>query len=183
MCVCFLNFTALEHPKVVALGEFGLDDFWANGNDYHFVNQQQVFRQQLKLALEAKKPMVLHIRGMNSLAAAKYLLEYENVPRDWPIHMHAFTNSWTECKIWADEWSGMKFGLVSDHFDPDIVRYLPLDRILLETDAPYFFPKKLKGKSVVTIPGDVWYVANQVAHFKSVKVKEVLQGRNGFEYY
>ena len=52
------------------------------------------------------------------------ILEYENVPKDWPIHMHAFTNSWAICQEWAETYSGMKFGLISDHFDPDIVRYV-----------------------------------------------------------
>ena len=67
-------FTALKHPKVVALGEFGLDDGWAKNDDTKFAIQQRIFKQQISLAIEAKKPMVLHIRGFNALAAAKYIL-------------------------------------------------------------------------------------------------------------
>ena len=67
----------------------------------------------------------------------------------------------------------MKFGVVSDNFDPEIVRGLPLSRILLETDAPYFRPSVLDGNGK-SLPGHVWFVANQVAYFKKVSVETVL---------
>ena len=56
------------------MGEFGLDDGWAKNDDNKFAIQQRIFKQQVSLAIEAKKPMVLHIRGFNALAAAKYIL-------------------------------------------------------------------------------------------------------------
>ena len=60
-------FLALKHPKVVAIGEFGLDDGWCNDSKNEFANQERVFRRQIKLALKTEKPMVLHLRGPNSL--------------------------------------------------------------------------------------------------------------------
>ena len=100
----------------------------------------------------------------------------------------------------------MKFGVVSDNFDPELVRGLPLGKILLETDAPYFRPKvldEIRSKRTGThkkfsiqkfwseltqiyfdlgettlhesLPGHVWFVANQVAYFKNVSVETVLK--------
>ena len=64
----FFNFfLALKHPKVVAIGEFGLDDIWCKDSKTVFANQEKVFKQHIKLALKTKKPMVLHLRGPNSL--------------------------------------------------------------------------------------------------------------------
>ena len=87
-----LFYLALKHPKVVALGEIGLDDKWTNDSEVVFLRQQEVFRAQVKLALKAQKPMVFHIRGRNATYVAKEILEDENVPNTWPIHMHAFTD-------------------------------------------------------------------------------------------
>lgn len=69
----------------------------------------------------------------------------------------------------------MKFGVVSDNFDPELVRGLPLSRIMLETDAPYFRPSVLDKTSALCFPGHVWFVANQVAYFKKVSVETVLK--------
>ena len=231
-------FLALKHPKVVAIGEFGLDDGWCNDSKNEFANQERVFRRQIKLALKTEKPMVLHLRGPNSLgkllswnniycciqqvgapnwlptliqnpwiicvfqnmddtpvepsmfgtpeyitlllrlfwkifyfcfhfflAVAKEVLE-SMVHKNWPIHMHGFTNSWEICQPWATDWPNMKFGLLSDKFDPEIIRNLPINRILLETDAPYFLPLRLRNnvqeKINISFPSDVWYVANQI---------------------
>ena len=55
--------------------------------------------------------------------------------------IHLFLIS--DCKDWVQKWPNMKFGVVSDNFDPKLVRGLPLSRILLETDAPYFRPSVL----------------------------------------
>jgi Tat protein secretion system quality control protein TatD with DNase activity len=65
---------AMKHPRVVALGEFGLDDGWADGNDYVFYKQQEIFRRHFILALKLNKPVVLHIRGPNSMLAARYIM-------------------------------------------------------------------------------------------------------------
>ena len=66
----------------------------------------------------------------------------------------------------------MKFGLISDNFDPEIIRNLPMNRILLETDAPYFLPLRLRNngqeKINISFPSDVWYVANQIGMYVSV---------------
>ena len=81
-------FQALKHPKVVAIGEFGLDDSWCKDSKTVFANQERIFKQHIKLALKTEKPMVLHLRGPNSLALAKEVLE-SMVPNNWPIHQRS----------------------------------------------------------------------------------------------
>ena len=67
----------------------------------------------------------------------------------------------------------MKFGFTSDSFYEDVVKNLPLSKILLETDGPYFLPKKVE-EIRPSLPSDVWFVAQQVAYFKNVDVTDVL---------
>ena len=59
----------MKHPKVVAIGEFGLDN-----TKPKFEQQEKVFKQHIKLALKTKKPMVLHIRGSNALGNIQAIL-------------------------------------------------------------------------------------------------------------
>ena len=106
-----------------------------------FDTQKEVFKKQIELAMEVKKPLVFHIRGSNSTMVARTIMRDMNLPKDWPIHMHCFTNSWEDCQKWSHEWTKMKFGFTPDSFVAEVVQNLPLNRILLETDAPFFFPK------------------------------------------
>ena len=163
---------SMEHPKVVALGEFGLDEKWAE-RGILMDTQKDVFRSQVQMALKVNKPMVLHLRGYGALDSAKYILEEENVPKNWPIHLHAFTYSIDICKEWAEEYTSMKFGLVSENFDPEIVKNMPLNRLLLETDSPYFYPKELGNKGI-SIPNYISFVAKEIAHYKGIETYDVL---------
>ena len=67
----------------------------------------------------------------------------------------------------------MKFGFTPESFYEDTVKNLPLSKILLETDGPYFLPKKIETKRP-SLPSDVWFIAQQVAYFKNVTVTDVL---------
>lgn len=133
--------------------------------------------------MKTKKPLILHIRGLNAAHAAMVIMSDVGLPADWPIHMHAFTDSWQECEAFSEKWTGMKFGLVSDHFDHEIAENLSMDKIILETDSPYFLPNKMRqyfnGRNWESrrpsLPGDVWFVAQQVAYFRKMTVEEVLQ--------
>ena len=59
------------------------------------------------------------------------------VPFFWPIHLHCFNEGWETCQKWMQTYPNMKFGFVLPYLD-DVVTRIPLDRLLLETDAPYF---------------------------------------------
>jgi Tat protein secretion system quality control protein TatD with DNase activity len=66
-----------------------------------------------------------------------------NVPKNWPIHLHRFTDSWADCQDLINEWSEMKFGLCPDFFVADVAENIPLDKLLLETDSPFIIPSKV----------------------------------------
>ena len=85
----------------------------------------------------------MHIRGTQSSKLAKDIMRKVNLPNNWRIHMHCFTDTWKQCQEWADEWPGMKFGFTSDSFFAEVIENLSTSKILLETDAPYFLPEKV----------------------------------------
>ena len=93
--------------------------------------------------MEKKKPIVMHLRGPKAFSTANEIMLVVGLPKDWSIHMHCFKGSWSECQNWANVWTGMKFGFTSDSFPGEVIKNLPLDKILLETDAPYFLPEKV----------------------------------------
>ena len=146
--------------KIVALGECGLD--YSRKNTISKYQQKKVFTDQLKIAMKYKLPLVLHIRdaeadGYDVLAAA-------GVPSDWPIHRHCFTGGWDEASLWLERYPTSKIGITGIVTNErvatvrEVVRKTPLDRILLETDAPYFLPARLDRKKLpggCSLPGHV----------------------------
>jgi TatD DNase family protein len=160
--------------RLVAIGECGLD--YSKNNDVPHQRQIRVFREQVELALRLHLPLVLHIRdaeeeGLEVLRAA-------GLPPHWPVHRHCFTGDWSTAAAWLELYPGSRLGVTAAVTHPnrraihDWVRQAPLDRILLETDAPYFTPWT-KGRNSA-LPGDVAHVAGQVAALKGVSIQEVL---------
>ncbi len=76
-----------------------------------------------------------------------------NVPQDWPIHVHCFNETWKVCQRWLSTYSGCKIGLTMMVTFQDagnlheVAKKIPLDRLLLETDSPYFMPDKVCGST------------------------------------
>ncbi|XP_049894483.1 putative deoxyribonuclease TATDN2 [Epinephelus moara] len=136
---------AMQHPKAVAFGEIGLD--YSHKNSTDTPKQKEVLERQLRLAVGMKKPLVIHCRD-----ADDDLLEIMKkcVPRDYKIHRHCFTNSYPVIEPFLTEFPNLYVGftaLITYHKATearDAVRRIPLDRIVLETDAPYFLPRQVK---------------------------------------
>ncbi|KAK3557524.1 hypothetical protein QTP70_028482 [Hemibagrus guttatus] len=135
---------AMRHPKTVAFGEIGLD--YSHKNSTNHNKQKKVFERQLRLAVSLGKPLVIHCRN-----ADDDLLDIMKkcVPRDYKIHRHCFTNSYSVIEPFLSEFPNLCVGFTALVTNPnavearDAVRKIPLDRILLETDAPYFRPKQV----------------------------------------
>ena len=171
--------------KVVALGECGLD--YSRKNTINKDLQKKVFTDQLKIAMQFKLPLVLHIRDAE--ADGYEVLEAAGVPKDWPIHRHCFTDGWEEASLWLKRYPASKIGITGIvtyqgiftngvRKVKEVVRNIPLDRILLETDAPYFLPAKVNRSSYpwsCSLPGHVVHVAAQVAAIKEVSLRTVLE--------
>jgi len=160
----------LRHPKVVALGEIGLD--------YHYNfsprdAQKRVFIEQMTIAQEARVPIVIHTREAWDDTFA--LLEEYWKPTGLGGIMHCFTGSPVEVERTLSLGFHLAFGGVVTY--PKAVevhesaRIAPLDKILLETDAPYLAPIPKRGKR--NEPSYVVRTAERIAELRSTTLEEI----------
>jgi len=133
----------LEQPEVVAIGECGLD---FNRDFSPRAIQQQVFAEQLQLAARSTKPVYLHQR--DAFDTQLSMLKEHGIAHGVT---HCFTGDTVQLKAWLD--LGLYIGITGwlcDERRGDALRqalhYIPLDRLLLETDAPYLLPRDLTPK-------------------------------------
>ena len=160
-----------RHPKAVAVGEIGLDYYW--DKEKHEL-QKYWFRRQMDLAGELELPIIVHSRE----AAADTLEEVKkaHTPRlRGVIHCFSYTPELAEEYVNMGYYIGIG-GVVTFKNArklKEVVKILPLDRILLETDCPYLAPEPNRGKrnSSLNLP----YVAQAVADLKGLKVEEVIR--------
>ncbi|CAB1457333.1 unnamed protein product [Pleuronectes platessa] len=135
---------AMRHPKAVAFGEMGLD--YSHKNSTNTSTQKEVFERQLRLAVAMKKPLVIHCRDADD---DLLVIMKKCVPREHKIHRHCFTNSYPVIEPFLTEFPNLYVGFTalitysSATEARSAVRRIPLDRIVLETDAPYFLPRQV----------------------------------------
>jgi TatD DNase family protein len=160
----------LEHPKVQVLGEIGLDYYW---KPYDARLQAEVFVQQMEIAKAARKPISIHTR--DAWADTIELLRSHWAPTGLPCIMHCFTGSPAEAKQALGLGFYLSFsGVVTYPKATDVhdsSKYAPLDRILVETDAPYLSPVPFRGKR--NEPSYVTYTANRVAELRDMDPEEL----------
>jgi TatD DNase family protein len=160
----------LKHPKVVALGEIGLD--------YHYDHsprevQREVFVEQMLIAGEAGKPIVIHTREAWEDTIA--LLETYWRPRGLGGIMHCFSGGPDQAALCLDLGFHLSFGgIVTFPKAADVqeaARQTPADRILIETDAPYLAPVPYRGKR--NEPAFVAETARKLAELRGVTPEEI----------
>lgn len=165
-----------RHPRVVAIGECGLDYYRITNHESGIKERQkEIFRQQIELAEEAGKPLVIHCRDafadlIKILSASRYSL----TPHGNGV-IHFFSGSRKEAQKLLDLGFFLGFGGVitfTDGYD-DIIRYVPLDCILLETDAPYVAPEPYRGRR--NEPSYVLEVAKRIAALKEIEYDGVAE--------
>ncbi len=134
----------LSHPKVVAIGEIGLDYHWGVPAE----TQAPVFRQQLRMAAAAGVPVIIHTRDAwdDTLAVLR-----EELSSSGPACiMHCFTGDVRQAEVCLELGCYLAFGGVATFPKSDAIReaarLTPLDRLLLETDSPYLAPVPHRGK-------------------------------------
>lgn len=162
--------TFAENPKVVAIGEIGLDYYWEKDSDRRIL-QQKIFREQINLAKELNLPVCVHDREAHG-DTLKILKEEAKGLRGV---CHCFSGSYEM----ATELFKLGFYIGVDGpitFKnaaklPEILEKSPKDRILLETDCPYLTPAPFRGKR--NEPGNIPYIAQKVAEIWKVDVEEV----------
>lgn len=158
-----------DHPKVVAIGETGLDYFRLTG-DMEW--QRTRFRNHIRAAIASDKPLIIHTR--NAAEDTLRILHEENAQQVGGV-MHCFTESWDVAKKAIELGFYISFsGIVTFKNAAAIkavAQQVPLNRILVETDSPYLAPIPYRGK--INQPSYVKYVAEELAKLRGISLEEV----------
>ena len=170
-----------QSPKVVAIGETGLDYFHGKG-DLEW--QRERFRRHIRAARESGKPLIIHSRDAKE--------DTLSIMREERAHeiggvMHCFTEDWemAEQAMALDFYISFSGIVTFRNADPlrEVARRTPFDRLLVETDAPYLTPVPYRGKS--NQPAYVRYVAEHIAEIRGVGLETIAQAttRNFFKLF
>lgn len=170
-----------RHPKVVAIGETGLDYYRVEG-DLEW--QRQRFRTHIRAARECHKPLVIHTReaGEDTLR----ILTEEGASEVGGV-MHCFTETWDFARAAMDMNFCISFsGIVTfknAQALKEVAKRVPLERMLIETDSPYLAPVPHRGKT--NQPAYVVHVAEEIARLRGIPVEEIAQAtsRNFFRLF
>ena len=160
----------LQMPGVVALGEVGLDYYW---DESPRAIQKEVFSRQVEVAHELKKPVDIHTRA--AFGDCYAILKNSNLEYGAVLHSFNGDVSWLNKFLALNVYFSYS-GVVSFTKAVEVheaARKTPLDRLLVETDAPYLTPKPYRGKQ--NEPGNVYYVAKAIAKLKGISLNEVAQ--------
>lgn len=158
-----------DHPKVVAIGETGLDYFRLTG-DLEW--QRERFRTHIRAGIEAGKPLVIHTRS--SAEDTIRIMREENAQHIGGV-MHCFTET-LEVALQAIElgfyisFSGIVTFKNAVQLK-EVAKHVPLERVLVETDSPYLAPIPFRGKP--NQPAYVKYVAEEVARLRNISLEEL----------
>jgi TatD DNase family protein len=161
----------LAHSKVRAIGEIGLDYHWGVPKEA----QVPVFNEQLSLAATKRMPVVIHTR--DAWNDTLEILRSEWVPTGLPCVMHCFTGDDRQARECLDLGLYLAFGGVTTFPKSanirEAARITPLDRLLLETDAPYLAPVPHRSKR--NEPAFVAYTAELIADLRGMAVNELAE--------
>lgn len=158
------------HPKVVAIGECGLDYYRLDAGTARI--QQEVLAQHLDLAQEVGKPVTIHCRDAFADLVALLEARRSSLPAR-PGTVHFFTGTQEDARRLLDLGFFLQFGgvITFARMYEDLVRYVPLERIITETDAPYVAPVPYRGRR--NEPAYVTEVAKKVAVLKEASLDAV----------
>ncbi|MCX8145507.1 MAG: TatD family hydrolase [Azovibrio sp.] len=159
------------HPKVIAIGETGLDYYWHKNRPEW---QRQRFRTHIRAAIAVGKPLIIHTRDAADDTLA--ILEEEGAERVGGI-MHCFTEAWpVAARALALGFHISFSGIVTFRNAQqvkEVASRVPLERLLVETDAPYLAPVPYRGKT--NQPAYVRHVAEAIAHLRGLPLNTVAQ--------
>lgn len=153
-----------DDPRIVAIGETGLDYYRIDGpTDW----QQDRFRRHIRAAKATRRPLIIHTRDA---AADTLRIMKEEGAEDIGGVMHCFTESWDVARAALDmnfyiSLSGIVTFRNADSLR-EVARQVPIDRLLVETDAPYLAPVPMRGKP--NEPAYVKYVAESIASLRGM---------------
>ena len=161
----------INDPKVVAVGEIGLDYYWTKENKD---KQKELFEYQLALAERVNKPVIIHSREATQ-DTIDILKKYKVTGV-----IHSFSGRYETACIYIK--MGYLLGIngvitFKNCNLKDVVEKLDLGNIVLETDSPYLTPVPYRGKR--NDPSHVWEIAEYIVNLKGVSVEELSKETNG----
>lgn len=161
----FLHDKILNHPRVIGVGEIGLD--------YHYTPetrdaQIKLFESQLEIAYKHNLPVAIHTRDADNDTTAILTDKYFGV-------MHCFTSSWELAKVMLDRGFYFSASGILTFKNANEIREtfakIPMDRIVIETDSPYCAPVPYRGKTCE--PAFVIETAKMLAQIKNLQIDEL----------
>ncbi|HSR50499.1 MAG TPA: TatD family hydrolase [Acidobacteriota bacterium] len=163
----------MDHPQVLAWGEIGLDYYYDNAPRQ---KQQEAFRAQIRLARSVSKPIIIHSRDAEEDTCR--ILREEYAHGDGPRGvLHCFSSSWdlAECGLELGFYLGFGGMLTFNKAQNvrDVAVKAPLDRLLVETDAPFLAPVPHRGKT--NEPAFVSLAGEKLAEIRGLSAEETAQ--------
>ncbi len=162
----------MRHPKVIAIGEIGLDFYWDKDPDHHAI-QETVFLRQLDIANQLNKPVVIHSRDASQRTY--------DLLRDHPVKrtgiMHCYSGSLEMAKALIK--LGYTISLAGPvtfknaHIPVEVAKGIDLDHLLIETDSPYLAPHPYRGKR--NEPAYVKVTAERIAELRGIEISTLEQ--------
>ena len=156
-----------EHKKIIAIGEIGLDYYWEQETKEL---QKEVFRKQLKIAEKLQVPVLIHDREAHE--------DTFNILQEFKLKdviFHCFSGNTDFAKKCIDKGYYIAIGGVVTFKNAkdlkEVAKITPLDKLLLETDAPYLAPVPYRGK--LNSPAYLKYIAQEIASLKEIEIEEV----------
>lgn len=165
----------LRDPKVVAVGEVGLD-YYRTAGEENIAKQKDRFIKFLELARETDKPLILHCReaytDMLEMISSAQTLFGAGAVRGV---LHSFTSTWEIAQKFLELGFFIGFNGIITFTDQyqETVKNIPLDKLLLETDAPYLSPVPYRGQR--NEPGYVKFVAEKIAQLRGEKMEKIAE--------
>lgn len=159
--------TLAAHPKVRAIGEIGLDYYWKDNPAHDF--QQEVFHTQLELAEELGLPVIVHDREAHR-DCLEAVRAHPNVTGVYHCYSGSLEDAKTLVKLgWMLSFTGV-VTYKNARKSLEVIDWLPMDRIMIETDSPYLTPEPFRGKR--NDSGYVCRVAETIARVKGITAEE-----------
>lgn len=176
------------HQKVVAIGEIGLDYYWVKEEEKRTV-QRQGLKQQLDLAESVRKPVIIHLREENDAANGECAEDLIKILEEWAARLKSKNDALAERPGVLHSFSGsletatraIHLGFYIGVTGPvtyknaeqkrQVIAALPLERLLIETDAPFLAPHPYRGKR--NEPAFVAHIADKIAEIKSRTPQEI----------
>ncbi len=157
-----------KHPKVVAIGECGIDLYRQEKND--FERQKKLFIKHIELALELNKPLMVHCRD-----AHDEILDILNKYKGLKGNIHFFSGTREQAQKYFDSGFLISFAgsiTFTNQYD-EIIKNAPIDKIMIETDSPFAAPTPYRGKR--NEPVYVIEIAKKLAEIKKLSLEKIIK--------